>query len=93
LWLVRSVGCGDLVNRAGSESRPHLPSRVRSCPVFDEGAEDDIGEASFQTAQRSLLAFAGGDFAFVVGGACRVVAFVRQSNDVQGGVQSPVPGT
>jgi hypothetical protein len=61
---------------------PHLPSRVRHCPVVDEGSEDDVGQASFQAAQRTFPAFAGGELAFVVGLPARVVALVRQGGQV-----------
>jgi Zinc-uptake complex component A periplasmic len=92
LWLFRSVGHGDQVSRAGCECRPHLPSRAPYCRLGEELAEDHVGQASFQAAQGAFLAFAGGELLGVVGLAAGVVAFVGHRGDVQGGVQSPVPG-
>jgi hypothetical protein len=52
--------------------------------VVDETAVDDVGEASFQCAQRFAVALAGLSFALVVGAALGAVADLGDRHDVQG---------
>ena len=71
---------------------PDRARRLLPLEVVGELAEDGVGEAAFEAAQRAFLAFAGGEFLGVVGGPAPVVPFVGERDDVQRLVQPPVPG-
>ena len=62
------------------------------CRVGEQGAVDDVGEASFVSAASFVLGVASGSAAGVLGDGVRVVAALGDRDAVNGRIELAVPG-